>query len=85
MSEDNSGVFGDFPSLSALRAIDIPEGLVLSQRLRDMLAGIAEAHPDPNPLALIQQLPHMMGAFLSTVIGLEMQHLELKKQLDELS
>ena len=84
MTDDDSGQFGDYPGLSRLRAVDIPENLGVSRRLRDKLADIAEEHPDQNPLALIQQLPHMMGAFLSTVMGLEMKLNDMQKRLDDL-
>jgi hypothetical protein len=49
-----------------------------------MLAATAEAHPDPNPVSLIAQIPDMQGAFLSTVMGLEMQIHDLQRQINEL-
>ena len=83
MSDQESGQFDDYPDLFRLRAVDIPESLVLSRRLRDMLADIAEKHPDPTPVALVQQLPHMMGAFLSTVMGLELKVNDLQQRFNE--
>lgn len=80
--DGGSQAFGDFPDLSRLRAVDIPEELELSRRLRDMLASTAEQHSDPNPVALIAQLPAMQGAFVSTVMGLEMKLHELAKRLE---
>ena len=84
MAAENPDAIGDYPSLSVLRGVDIPEDLVVSRRLRDMLAGISEKHPGPNPVNLIAQIPDIMAAFLSTVMGLEFQHNELRRQLDEL-
>jgi hypothetical protein len=85
-SEDEPDRFEDasMSLLSRLRAIDIPERLELTRRLRDRLADSAEAHPDPNPLSLIAQIPNMQGAFVSTVMGLEMQIHDLQRQINEL-
>ena len=83
MAGEDTGAFGDYPALSNIRAVDIPENLVLSRRLRDMLATSAEAH-QPNPLSLVAQIPDMQGAFVSTVMALEMQIQDLQRQLNEL-
>ena len=45
MTDEDSGQFGDSPGLSRLRAVDIPENLGVSRRLRDKLADIAEEDP----------------------------------------
>ena len=84
MSEhDEPSALDDFPGLSRLRAIDIPEDLALSRKLRDDLAAVAEKHSDATPLALIAQIPEMQGAFVATVMGLEMQINALRKLLSE--
>jgi hypothetical protein len=70
-------------ALSRLRAVDIPEELTLSRRLRDELAASAERHSERNPLALLAQIPDMQGAFVSTVMGLEMQLNALRQMLED--
>jgi hypothetical protein len=79
---DEPNEIGDVSGLSRLRAADIPEELILSRRLRDTLAATAEKHPEQNPLALIAQIPDMQGAFVSTVVGLELQINELRQRLE---